>query len=158
MRTFKITEKAAQKLFDKGNDAIKSILKDELGHEFFDMKIIDKVKSYEDALELASEKLRNECCIHSTDTPDVVAYKKLKLIIAVINEEWIADWNNGDQRKWWPWFNMASGSGFGFSHSDYCYAVTGTTVGSRLCYATKEKCDYVANTFLRLYEELLTTK
>lgn len=121
-------------------------------------KIIDRIKTYEDAYEEAPEALRKECEIFSTDTADVVAYKKLKLIIRIINEEWEANWKDSIQRKYWPYFNLASGSGFVFSGTTYGYVFAGTGVGSRLCFESEEKAIYVANQFLSLYKDFLTIK
>ena len=49
-------------------------------------------------------------------------------------------------------------SGFGFSGSVYDYDFTGASVGSRLCFESKEKADYAANQFLKIYEDFLTIK
>ncbi|MEI7424468.1 MAG: hypothetical protein WCK18_20370, partial [Prolixibacteraceae bacterium] len=64
------------------------------------------------------------------------------------------DWNNTDQRKWWPYFNLSSG--FGFSYSFFGYGYASTFVGSRLCFETSEKSNYAANQFIDLYKEFLT--
>ncbi len=117
-------------------------------------KIIDKIKTFEDACKEAG--ITEDQVFSTTDTPDEKAFKKLKLIIKVINEGWVPDWNNLSQRKWFPWFRLSSG--FGFSHSFFFYVISDSGVGSRLCFETEEKCDYVASQFLEIYEEFITFK
>jgi hypothetical protein len=113
--------------------------------------IIDRIKTFEDALKEADPEVISDCAIFPTDTVDVVAYKKLKLITAVINEGVVLDWKKINQRKWIPYFDMSSGFGFGDSH--YYYDCTNSDVGSRLCFSTREKSDYTATQFLDIYKD-----
>lgn len=158
MATLKLEKSTALKIFGKASQEIKEILLDTFGKECFSGKIIDRVKTYDDAWELADELLRVECAIFSTDTIDVVAYKKLKLIITVINEGWKPDWSNTNQSKYYPWFDvLPSGSGFDGSTTAYSYTRTHMIVGSRLCFESREKCEYAAKQFKFLYEDYLLT-
>ncbi len=67
------------------------------------------------------------------------------------------DWNNYDQRKYYPWFDMesSSGSASGFSYYDYRCGNSGSTVGSRLVFPDSETAEYVAKTHLQLYKDLM---
>ena len=85
--------------------------------------------------------------------PDEEAYVQLKIIVKAINEGWTPDWNDENEKKWNPWFKLSSG--FGFVISNYTYTGTFTTVGSRLCFSSKEKSDYAATEFISIYEKLL---
>lgn len=156
MDTLELQKKTAIKLFKAGSKEVQDILLNCFGNELFTTKIIDRVTSVEDAWELADEQTRKGCQVFPTDTPDVVAYKNLKLIIKVINEDFIPDWKNTNQRKWFPVFNLASGSGFVFSFSDYIFTYSDSVVGSRLCLETEEKSDYVGNHFIELYKSFIT--
>jgi hypothetical protein len=49
-------------------------------------------------------------------------------------------------------------SGFGFSGTYFNYDVTGTTVGSRLCFESEEKAVHAGKTFIKLFEEFITAK
>lgn len=112
--------------------------------------------TYDDFHTHAIHSTLKECHIYPSDTPDVVAYKKLKLIIKVINEGWKPDWSDGSQKKYYNWFGvLPSGSGFDDSITDYYYSGTITSVGSRLCFESSEKCEYVAKQFKHLYEQYL---
>jgi hypothetical protein len=159
MQTLNLEKPIALKLFKLGGQEIRDLLISKYGTELFCAKIIDRVTSFEDAYELADKKTREECEISSTDSLDVVAYKKLKLVIKVINEDWIADYTESSQPKYYPWFKvLPSGSGFAFSYANCAYDRSSAYVGVRLCFETREKCEYVAEQFTQLYEEFLLTK
>ena len=68
------------------------------------------------------------------------------------------DWNNNDQRKYYPWFDLetySSGSAPGFSYYDCHYAASGSAVGSRLVFPDRETAEYVAKTHLHLYKDMM---
>ena len=78
-------------------------------------------------------------------TKDELAYQKLKIIAKALNEGWEPNWNNWDEWKYYPWFRMGDrdGSpGVGFSCSGYGYVSGASSVGSRLCFKTRELAEY----------------
>ena len=154
METLKLDKATAIKIYKKASKEIQQILVATFGESTLTGNVMDRVKTFEDACQEAGVKPGS--VYTALDAPDEVAFKKLKLIIKVINEGWVPDWSNINQRKWWPWFNLSSGFGFDDSHDHY--ANTYTTVGSRLCFENEEKCTYVAKQFIDLYEEFLTIK
>jgi hypothetical protein len=56
---------------------------------------------------------------------------------------------NDNPRYYFPVFNK---SGFGFSYTDYGCWGTGSAVGSRLKYATRELSDYSGREFLPIHK------
>jgi len=152
MEELKLSKEKAKKLFKDAPEWFQDILKSTFGHETFSGKIIDRIKTFKDVCEELNKD--PESFFSNGDTPDLVAYKKLKAIILCINEGWYPDWDDVNQKKWYPWFKLSSG--FGFDDSDYGYTDAYTAVGSRLCFETKEKSDYVAQQFIDLYKDLLT--
>ena len=148
----KIDKQEARKLYPEVPAWFQRELEDSFGKECFAKKHFTDIKTFEDA---CSELDVNPQAVYYKDgTPDEIAYKKLKIIIQAINQGWIPDWNNTNQKKWWPWFVLSSG--FGFSISDFSYGSTYTAVGSRLCFESKEKSDYAATQFSELYKAFLT--
>ena len=147
----KIKKETAKRLYPDSQDWFKEVLEETFGKECFKKKSFDEIKTFEDACE---ELGISTAQFIGTETSDEVAYKKLKVIVKAINQGWIPDWNNTNQRKWWPWFNLSSG--FGFSDSSYSCDGTITDVGSRLCFESEEKSDYTAKQFIDLYKEFLT--
>jgi hypothetical protein len=147
----KIEKEKAKKLYPEVPDWFKEELIDEFGGETFRERKFTDIKSFQDACEELgiSTKIGN-----GIDTPDEAAYKKLKVITKAINQGWVADWDNTNQRKWFPWFVLSSG--FGFSHANFGCDATVTDVGSRLCFESEEKAAYAGRQFLELYKEFLT--
>lgn len=68
--------------------------------------------------------------------------------------DWKADWNDGSQRKWFPWFRMSSGGFvFGVTDCDYSYATAGSA--SRLCFPTEEMAEYAGKQFTDVYSRII---
>ncbi len=121
--------------------------------------ILERIKTFDDAFNEADEKTRQKYLKSiqgGNDSADDLARKKLKLIIKVINEGVVFDYSDTNQKKWYPWFQWVSGSGFVFSISYFDYSLTFTSVGVRLCFSTQEKCNYVAKQFNDLFNDFLT--
>lgn len=152
METLKLKKETAKKLYKEVPEWFKETLRSTFGKEFFSDKITDRVKTFKDACREAG--IEPPDIIRPNDTPDEIAFKKLKVIISVINEGWTPNWSDTNEEKWHPWFTLSSGFGFDVSTCDCTYA--GTNVGSHLCFSSKEKCDYVAQQFIELYKDLLT--
>lgn len=92
----------------------------------------------------------------------ILSHYKLIVVAEALNKEanggetWTPDWDNMDQRKYYPWFEISKedkGSGFGFSCTDYDYGYTDTIVGSRLCFLSRELALYAAKQFEQLYKD-----
>lgn len=125
----------------------------ELEELFPDLKpisIIDRVKTYEDALEVLSRDHFDENNLY----PREIARRKLEIIVEALNEGWSVDWRNESQEKWYPYF-YRSNAGLGFSISSFSPTYAITAIGVRLCLKTKELADYIGNQFLYLYKEML---
>ena len=150
----KLEKKTAKKLYPEAPLWFQKVLTETFGIDCFKKKSFDDIKTFEDACEELGIDLSE--VIQECDTPDEIAYKKLKIVIRAINQGWTPDWSNTSQRKWWPYFNLSSG--ICFSHSHYGFVITDTTVGSRLCFETEEKSTYAAKQFIELYEQFLTLK
>ena len=115
-----------------------------------------EIKTFEDAckvLNLDSEKVIPDFSLFPTEEQEAMkAHAKLIIIAKAINGDWIPDWKNWDQYKYYPWFEMGSSSGVGFSYDDCGFWNTRSTVGSRLCFESREKAKYVGEQFQDLYK------
>ena len=87
---------------------------------------------------------------------DEVAYRKVKLIVKALNEGWTPDWSDSDQYKYFPWFNMSSSSGAGFSYRAYVGRASYSVVGSRLCFKNRDLAKYAGQQFESIYKEFMT--
>lgn len=114
-----------------------------------DTKITEKVKTFEDACRIVGVYFK----INKKDTPDEIAYKKLKIIAQALNEGWEPDRTDKNQWKFWPWFNFGPGSGGSCNGYDNWFAHSG--VGSRLCFKSAELAEYAGTQFLSIYKDYL---
>jgi hypothetical protein len=115
-----------------------------------------EIKTFEDAckvLNLDAAKVIPDFSLFPVEEQEPMkAHAKLIIIAKAINGDWIPDWKNWDQYKYYPWFNMGSPSGGGFSYRGYDFWRTYSYVGSRLCFETREKAIYAGQTFEELYK------
>jgi len=124
------------------------------------LSIMDRVKTFEDALALADEKTREEFLrsLEGYNTKDEIAYKKLKLITKVVNEGWVADYTDPLQRRYFLWGgSLKDGAlaGLLVAICDSALGVTYVNVGYRLNFKSMEIAEYVGNQFLDLWNEYL---
>ena len=118
--------------------------------------IMDRVKTFEDAIKLLSEN-DNDVLIYNSlkkifpENNHVLLYQKLTIISKVLNEGWTPDYNNSNEYKYYPYFSV--GSGFGFSYS--LFVSSFTLFGSRLCFKSRELSDYAGRQFIEIYKEYL---
>ena len=145
-----LTEELAKSMFASGKeDLVKAAKK---AYPLLFQKITDKVKSFEDACLLVGED-PNHPKWHSEDPTDLpfIDFRKCTVIAKALNEGWLPDWNNSNEYKYYPWFDMRS-SGGGFSFYDYGYDYSFSGVGSRLCFKSAELAEYAGKHFLDLYK------
>lgn len=119
-------------------------------------KVTDRIKTFEDVLKdqnISEDDFYSSC---KELTIDEIAYKKLKLIAKSINEDWTPNWNDSNEYKYYPYFDMRENVGFSFSQC-YCWS-TFACVGSRLCFKTKELAEYSGKQFISIYKEFLIIK
>ena len=152
MRTLQIEEKTARKLYKTASQEFKATLEDSFGKEFFADKITDRVKTYADACEETGDNQIDEIeFLKLGFSIDEIYYRKIKTITKALNEGWVPDWNNSNEKKWAPWFNLSS-SAFVFYGADYYYSYAGAGNGSRLCFKSDELAAYAAKQFTELYK------
>lgn len=154
MTELTLKKTTAKRLYPEAPGWFQKVLNESFGEDFFSEREFTDIKTFEDACNELGIDPDEE--FNGNDLPDEVAYKKLKIVAKAINQGWEPDWNNTNQRKWWPYFKLSSG--FGFSHSAYHCDYTVTAVGSRLCFETEEKCTYAAKQFIDIYEQFMTIK
>lgn len=122
--------------------------------------ITKRVKTYADACAvLGIEPINEEVFTKLGFTKDEIAYRKLKTVVEALNEGWRPDWTNSNEYKYWPWFvyNQQS-AGFAYAYASYAVARTSTTIGSRLCFKTRELAAYAGRQFEDLYNDFFLIK
>jgi hypothetical protein len=75
---------------------------------------------------------------------------KLMICINVLNGDWAPNWNDQNEPKYQPWFevkaskNKPGGSGLVYYNANYWFA--NTYVSSRLCLRSRELAEYAGKT------------
>ena len=123
---------------------------------------IEDIKTFENAcnfLNLKADKVLPDLSMYPENHREgMLAHSKLVLIVEAINtienngERWIPNWDNWNEYKYYPWFNMGSPSGVGFSYLGFDNWFSYSGCGSRLCFKTAASVRHVAKEFLELYK------
>ena len=121
------------------------------------MKIQDKIKTFEDAMEATGRK----------DIPDFSTFPedmrkhfeamfKMVVIVEALNEGWKPDVCDRNVYRWFPWFTPnGSPSSFAFYGSYYGSTFARAGGGSRLALKSEELADYCGKQFIELWKEML---
>ncbi len=84
----------------------------------------------------------------------LTAHADLIIVIAALNlvanegKEWMPDWSNYNEKKYYPYFNLENGLVF----LDVYGWFTLTLASSRLCFKSRDLAKYAAEQFKELYE------
>lgn len=158
MRTLQIKQDSLLVAFRNAGKEGKQVLSDLFGKQvaLYD-NITDRVKSFEDACQVLGI---------STNVPEVkglprkhqkaiIANYKLIVIAEALNEGWKPNWQDSDEYKYYPWFDMSNPAGVGFSHTLNAASYTYALIGSRLCLKNRELAIYFGQTFTDLFNDSL---
>ena len=137
------------KLLHNGASQERKLELEELFPELNPISIIDRVKTYEDALKVLGRNHFYETNLY----PREIARRKLEIITEALNEGWKPDLNNHQEYKWYCYF-IGSSTGLGFS-SSYSPAFAYPHFSVRLCLKSEKLADYIGEQFKDLYELML---
>lgn len=150
--------------------------------------ITERVKTFEDACnELGEENVLVQAYRtaefntsgNQNDVSDVVAYLKLRIIVAALNEGWQPTFSD-DEYRYYPWFvfytkeeldamdeeersrvlgrssyNANAYAGAAYSCTNYASSYSLTDYGGRLCFKNRELAEYAGQQFLAIYADFL---
>lgn len=158
MRTLQIKQDSLLVAFRNAGKEGKQVLSDLFGKQvaLYD-NITDRVKSFEDACQVLGI---------STNVPEVkglprkhqkaiIANYKLIVIAEALNEGWKPNWQDSDEYKYYPWFDMSNPAGVGYSYTNTAASYTTADIGSRLCLKNRELAIYFGQTFTDLFNDSL---
>lgn len=147
-----------------------------------DRDITERVKTFEDActeLGLVADAVTAQWEAAGLTMPDEVAYQKLRIICAALNEGWQPKFTE-DEVRWQPWFYLWTGdelaekseewkrnyalimtegvyetefAGFASAHSTCAPSHTVALFGSRLCLKSEAISDYCGRQFAALWAD-----
>lgn len=143
LANLQIDLKTAKQLYPTADKYWKEVFEKTFGAAVF-KKITERVKSYEDALEVLGRTPSN-----LSNVLHIAAYEKLTTIIEALNEGWFPNWDNGNEAKFYPYFDMKNGSQLYYILSYYQYS----SVSSRFFFKNFELAEYAVKQFIDLYKQ-----
>lgn len=122
--------------------------------------VIERIKTFEDACEaLGLNEVQIGYLGIKKDAESISAYAKLIIIVRALNEEWEPDWDDYEQRKYYPWFKHGtSAEGLAFSYTYSAPSFASTNIGSHLCFKSKRLAEYAGKQFIQIYNDYLLIK
>ena len=114
--------------------------------------ITDIVKSFEDACKY--KKVKPSDIFNDNDSVDEKAYKKLKFITNVLNEDYVFKMTP-DEYRYYPWFYLNAGSGFVFDNSISGNTNAYASYAARLCFKNSKLAEHAGKFFLQEYRDFI---
>lgn len=173
--------------YDEADSDGKALLEKLYGKAIFAKDITERVKTFEDALEVLGEvhcfvseynTLVNSGLIHSL-SPDLVAYLKLRIIVAALNEGWEPQFTV-DEYRYFPWFDFYTqkeidemdeedrsrvvGRAYSYANAyggcvyalaDFASSYSYTSSGARLAFKTRELAIYAGKQFVEIWADFV---
>lgn len=84
-------------------------------------------------------------------TEDFIAFLKLRIIAAALNEGWEPTFDK-DEERWYPWFKIKQG-GLVFAYAYGTGSISGANYGVRLVFKSKELAEYAGKQFIDIYKD-----
>lgn len=124
-------------------------------------KEIQEIGSYEDArkyIGLSDEPLMMICGVSKHHAKALSALSKLFTIAEAWNKEdgFVPDFSKEEQRKYFPLYEYnKQAAGFVYAYTSWTATGASEGVGSRLCFATRERARAFGKQFEELYNDFL---
>lgn len=163
MESLKISKEKAIELYPTAGKELQSIFEETFGKKTFFKDIKDRIKTIQDAIDIVGNDDKDvQGYLFLLDNKNRVskytlANVALTILAKALNEGWTPDWTNSSQYKYIVYLTYYT-SGFGFSRSDYNIWHSSTTVGSRLCFKSKDLALYAGEQFKKEYNDLFSDK
>ena len=170
--------------YKQASEEQKALLENMFGRDMFKpQNIMERVKTFEDACEVLGEEhsyvqeYRGVANINFDFTQDIIAYHKLRIICAALNEGCNHTFNK-DKYMYYPWFDFYTKEEYDKLHKDkkkecrivgrssdsgcfayapaYCSSSgSHTGFGSRLAFKTEERAKYCGCQFIDIWADYL---
>lgn len=177
--------------YRNGNDEQKAFLVNLFGNDIAEeakpKNIMERVRTFEDACRTLGEEhpmvlAYQNTKIHITDyfgTDDVIAYLKLRIICAALNEGWEPKFTT-DEYRWFTWFelftqqelddmseeqrsrvvarsvyNAIANGGVAYADANDAASYANTFYGSRLAFKSKELAEYCGKQFIDIWADFV---
>lgn len=187
-KTIEVKVEDIKRVFDEANDNVRNCILNLFPQIKEDLQITDRVKTFEDACRELGEDHPFVLAYQNTnlrdpevadDNKDVLAYLKLRIITAALNEGWTPQLVE-DERRYYPFFHICSEIcmseeekssvvylsdcyasalvSVSFAYADYDTAVVYADIASLLVFKTEELAEYAGKQFIDLWTDFCFTK
>lgn len=109
------------------------------------LKITDRIKCMQDVYTTLG------VCEPTHSNPKVKAFEDLLLLVECLNEGTVLDWNNTDEKKWYPYWDMRGELQFNLS----LYRYLSSFVPAHLCFKNEALCSHAVKYFYDTYKEFM---
>lgn len=177
--------------YKNGNQDQKALLENLFGKDIFQPKDIkERVKTFEDACGELGENhpfvrayngYAKNISEENKNDGDIIAYLKLRIICAALNEGWKPTFDK-DEWRYYPWFyiytqkeyekldedekkscrvplrsdsNAVANGGFVCAYANFAGSYTGANNGVRLVFKARELAEYCGKQFIDIWADLL---
>lgn len=187
--TLNINKENVLNAYGSATDEQKAMLEIIFGKDTFKSKdITERIKTFEDAckelgsdhpLVLAYQNTNLRDAEVANDNKDIIAYMKLRIIVAALNEGWEPQFIPGEYR-WFPYFvlytkdeidemdektrarvvyrsnnNANANGGVSYAYSNYDSAYVNAYIGFRLAFKTDDLAEYAGKQFIEIYADFM---
>lgn len=185
MKKIEISKENVELAYKTANDNnVKNVLRALFGNNVDENKpknVMERIQTVEDAITDLGESNPLVMAYRSAvaiDDSNLLAYLKLRIVVAALNEGWIPP-QDCKTDMYWAWFWMytqeelddmsedekkdramisiedfyGSSAGFGYAISSYAPSDASAYIGSRLCLKTRELAIYCGKQFIELWAE-----
>lgn len=128
---------------------------------FVDDNVMDRVKTFTDACNELGEDhpliVEYRTILRIRLSPDIIAYFRLRIIVAALNEGWEPTFKK-EEIRYYPWFEvtrMSAVSSVVNCSANYDSVVSGADVGARLAFKNGKLAHYAATQFVNEYKLFL---
>lgn len=189
----------AKAAFKTADESVKKVLlallpelNDEEAQKAANRPVTERIKTFEDAcrelgsdhpMVLAYQNTNLRAPEVENENRDIIAYMKLRIVCAALNEEWEPRFTE-DEERWYPWFYLwtdeelseksdewkeahalistepyiGEWAGFASAHSVGAPSLTTACFGSRLCLKSEALATYCGKQFISLWADFSLIK
>lgn len=153
--------------------------------------VTERIKTFDDAVAALGENhpyvVAYNCMtdVDEYDVPDILAYMKLRIIVAALNEGWEPEFVE-DERRWAPWFvlytneeiermddddraricrvvgrSVYSASAYGglaYAYASYASSNAYSDYAARLAFKTETLAKYAGTQFIEIYRDFIIAR
>lgn len=150
--------------------------------ERIEIPVTERIKTFDDAIDELGSKhplVRQYMAANGDElfTSSTIAYIKLQIVAAALNEGWFPDLQRKEKR-WYPYYKIYTGDetdnifsneiylfggtsdydascGLAYADSLNAWAITSSSLSARIAVKSKEISDYFGNQFINIWAEYL---